>query len=108
MDAIQQSIDDLKTLMEKMNTTVFTLAPLVPSVASLVALSASVDSLKQTMKEAGDQLKSVSVAVKRIEVGDRSSSSSGHGAEDDGLLGPRLHFTPPPPPPPPPFQRPPV
>jgi len=62
------------------------------------------------MKEAGEHLKSVSVAVKRIEVGDRSSSLSGHGAEDEGLLGPRPHhhYPPPPPPPPPlpPFTRP--
>ena len=110
MDALQQSMDDLKTLMEKMNTTVSALAPLVPSIASLVALPASVESLQQTMKEAGDQLKSISIAVKRIEVGDRVSSSSGHGTEDDGLLGPRpqLPYTPPPPPPPPPFTRPPA
>jgi len=104
MDALQQSIEDLKTLMEKMNTTVSALEPLVPSVASLVALPTSVESLQQTMKEAGDHLKSVTVAVKRLEVGDRSSGSSDtqKSAEDDGVLGPRPRH-----PPPPPFPRPP-
>ena len=104
MDGLQQSIEDLKTLMEKMNTTVSALEPLVPSVASLVALPTSVESLQQTMKEAGDHLKSVTVAVKRLEVGDRSSGSSDtqKSPEDDGVLGPRLRH-----PPPPPFPRPP-
>ena len=69
MDVLQKPVDDLKTLLEKMNTTVSALEPLVPSVASLVALPTTVDSLQQTMKEAGEHFKSVSVAVKRIEVG---------------------------------------
>ena len=107
MEALQKSVDDLKTLLEKMSTTVSALEPLVPSVASLVALPTSVDSLQQTMKEAGDHLKSVSVAVKRIETGDRSSGSSGpqHTTEDDGILGPKPQFTYPQPPPP--YPRPP-
>ena len=63
MDAIQQSIDDLKTLMEKMNTTVFTLAPLVPSVASLVALPASVVKEKIEMERTTAKLSLISLGV---------------------------------------------
>jgi len=43
MDVLQKPVDDLKTLLEKMNTTVSALEPLVPSVAPLVALPISVD-----------------------------------------------------------------
>jgi len=39
MEGLQQSVDELKTLIEKMNTTVTALAPLVPSVATLVAMA---------------------------------------------------------------------
>jgi len=33
MEGLQQSVDELKTLIEQMNTTVTALAPLVPNVA---------------------------------------------------------------------------
>ena len=81
MDDLQKSEDDLKTLMEKMDTTVSALTPLVPSVASLVALPTSMDALQTAMKQAGDQLQFVSVAVKRMELGDRSSGPSSQGDE---------------------------
>jgi len=83
MEDLQKSMTDLKALMEKMDATVSALAPLVPSVSALVALPTSVDVLQKTMKEAGTHLESVSVAVKRMEAGDRSSESS--SAKQKGL-----------------------
>jgi len=89
MDDLQKSVDDLKTLMEKMDTTVSALAPLVPSVASLVALPTSMDALQTAMKQAGDQLQSVSVAVKRMELGDRSSGPAHKAMRDPFSRTPR-------------------
>jgi len=85
MEDLQKSMTDLKALMEKMDATVSALAPLVPSVSALVALPTSVDALQKTMKEAGTHLESVSVAVKRMEAGDRPSESS--SAKQKGYAG---------------------
>ena len=85
MEDLQKSMTDLKALMEKMDATVSALAPLVPSVSALVALPTSVDALQKTMKEAGTHLESVSVAVKRMEAGDRPSESS--SAKQKGSAG---------------------
>jgi len=103
MEDLQKSMTDLKALVEKMDATVSALAPLVPSVSALVALPTLVDALQKTMKEAGTHLESVSVAVKRMEAGDRPSESSSakqKGSAGDGLMGapPLQHHRPPPPP----------
>jgi len=102
MEDLQKSMTGLKALVEKMDATVSALALLVPSVSALVALPTSVDALQKTMKEAGTHLESVSVAVKRMEAGDRSfesSSAKQKGSVGDGLMGalPLQHHRLPPP-----------
>ena len=71
MDAVVKALEDMKTTMTQMNSTMETLAPLAPSVADLAALPGKVSDLQKSMKDAGDHLQSVSVAVKRLESGDR-------------------------------------
>ena len=111
MDAVLKALEDMKTTMTQMNSTMETLAPLAPSVADLAALPGKVSDLQKSMKDAGDHLQSVSVAVKRLESGDRSSGSSNQNyrpppmcdsklkgaADDDGVLGspPPVFSTPP-------------
>ena len=102
MDTVLKALEDMKTTMTQMNSTMETLAPLAPSVADLAALPGKVADLQKSMCDAGDQLQSVSVAVKRLESGDQSSSSSNQNyrppplrdpkqkgaADDDGILLP--------------------
>jgi len=52
--------------------------------ASLVALPTIMDALQKTMKEVGDHVQFVSIAEKRIEIGNHSSSSSMLGI--DGFI----------------------
>ena len=111
MDAVLKALEDMKTTMTQMNSTMETLAPLAPSVADLAVLPGKVSDLQKSMKDAGDHLHSISVAVKRLESGDRSSGSSNQNyrpppmrdsklkgaADDDGVLGspPPVFSTPP-------------
>ena len=71
MDAVLKALEDMKTTMTQMNSTMETLAPLAPSVADLATLPGKVSDLQKSMKDAGDHLRSVSIAVKRLESGDR-------------------------------------
>ena len=93
----------MKATMTQMNSTMETLAPLAPSAADLAALPGKVADLQKSVRDAGDQLQSVSVAVKRLESGDRSAESSSAKQKvsaGDGLMGAPLlqHHRPPPPP----------
>ena len=90
MDTVLKALEDMKTTMTQMNSTMETLAPLAPSVADLAALPGKVADLQKSMCDAGDQLQSVSVAVKRLESGDQSSGSSNQNYRPPPLRNPKL------------------
>jgi len=103
MDSLLKALEDMKATMTQMNSTMETLAPLAPSAADLAALPGKVADLQKSVRDVGDQLQSVSVAVKRLESGDRSAESSSAKQKvsaGDGLMGAPLlqHHRPPPPP----------
>ena len=103
MDSLLKALEDMKATMTQMNSTMETLAPLAPSAADLAALPGKVADLQKSVRDAGDQLQSISVAVKRLESGIRSAESSSAKQKvsaGDGLMGAPLlqHHRPPPPP----------
>ena len=76
MEYLQKAMDDMNTMMTRMNSTLDNLAPQASSVADLADLLGMVLDLQKAMTEVGDHLQSVSVGMKRLESGDHSSGSS--------------------------------
>ena len=76
MESLQKAIEDMNTMMTKMNSTLETLAPLARSAADLAALPGKVADLLKTMNDAGNSLQSIGVVVQRLGAGESSSGSS--------------------------------